>query len=197
MLLSRVLAVSLMIFSPLVLADALDINLNNNAAQFKFSSSAGIFIQGNSKFHVGALYNDVNNTLGEAGLIVRGSEANVPGLSVGVGARAVLGTIKNYITPTINAQAIAIGGEVGYTLPTAKKVAIVGDYFAGPKITTFGDAERFNQFSVRAQYEIIPQTRAYLEYREINFGIKDIAGFKAASSAMLDSGWHVGVKIAF
>lgn len=171
-------------------ADALDINLNNNAAQFKYGSNAGVFIQGNSEFHVGVLYNDVNNTMGEAGLIVKGDDENLSGLSYGVGARAVIGSIKNIVTPTNNVQAIAIGGEVGFALPTAKRVAIVGEYFAGPKITTFGDAERYNQSEVRLEFEIIPQTKAYLGYREINFGIKSTGG------AMLDKGTYAGLKIS-
>lgn len=190
MMLRGVFTFSLMMFSPLVFADSLDINLNNNAARFQYSSSAGVFIQGNSEFHIGALYNDVNNTMGEAGLIVRGGEENVPGLTVGIGAKALVGAIRNGPV-TYNVSAIAIGGEIEYALPTAKRIAIIGEYFGGPKITTFADADRFNQSGVRLEYEITPQTKAYLGYREISFGIK------SAGSAMLDSGTHVGVKISF
>lgn len=190
MLLRSVFALSLLLLSPLTFADALDVNLNNNAAQFRYSSSAGVFIQGNSEFRFGALYNDVNNVMGDAGLIVSGAAENVPGLTIGVGVKALAGSIHSG-AQTNSVSAIAIGGELGYAIPAIKQVSLVGEYFAGPKITTFADADRFNQSGLRLEYEITPQTKAYLGYREINFGIK------SAGDAMLDRGAHVGIKLTF
>lgn len=186
----RFFTISLFAMSQTALADALDVNLNNNTAAFKYSASVRSLNKANSEIHVGALYNDSKNTFADIGVLVKGENNSVPGMSIGVGVKALTGSI-HYGPFTRNMSAIAIGGEVGYTIPTAKQIAIVGEYFAGPKITTFGDAERFNQFGLRLEYEVIPQTRAYIGYREINFGIK------ANDSSMLDSGWHAGVRISF
>ncbi len=189
-MLFRVFTVYLFTLSQSVFADALDVNLNNTAVQFKYSASIRSLNKSNSEFHVGALYNDSKNTCADIGVMVKGENNSVPGMSIGVGIKALTGSI-HYGPFTNSMSAIAIGGEVGYTIPTAKQIAILGEYFAGPKITTFGDAERFNQFSLRLEYEVIPQTKAYIGYREINFGIK------AGGGAMLDSGWNAGVKVSF
>lgn len=194
MLSSRVLALSLLLLSPAAFADSLDVNLNNNAAQFKFNSSASDFIEGNSEIHGGVLYNDVNNLFFDAGLIVRGGgEESSPGLSVGVGVKGVFGSIHPTASPnTVNTvSAIGVGGELVFALPTPSRVAVVGEYFASPKIMSFADSERFNQFGVRLEVEVSPQANVYVGYREIGFGIK------GSGSVSLDKGTHFGVVVSF
>ena len=137
MMLRRLITVSLLIASPLACADALDISLNNNAAAFAFTTSAGAVVQGNSEFHIGVTYNDSMNTLAEGGMLVRGDEGDTTGASLAVGAKALVGMIKNYIPGTTqNVGAIAIGGELGFVAPAAKQLSAGIYYFGGPKITT-------------------------------------------------------------
>ncbi len=193
MMFRRIITVLLLIASPLAVADALDISLNNNAAAFKYSLAAGALIQGNSDFHVGILYNDSMNTLAEAGLLVKGDEGDSPGLTLAVGAKTVVAMVKNYIPGTTqNVAAIEIGGELGYAFPAAKQLSTAFYYFAGPKITTFGDANRANQWGLHADYEVSPGTKVYVEYREANFGI-----IATGQTATVDSGTYLGVKLSF
>jgi hypothetical protein len=194
MLLNRVLAVFLLALSPAVFADHLDINLNNNAAQFQFSSSE--MVEGISGTHAGVLYNDRNNLFFDAGVLAKEGEENAPGLSIGVGAKAVFGTIN---TPGVGGAAskvntvsgIGVGGELTYTLPTPTPVAIVGEYYASPKIMSFADSERYNQFGVRLEIEASPQAGVYVGYREIGFGIKQ------SGSLTLDNGTVLGARLKF
>ncbi|MFA6014902.1 MAG: YfaZ family outer membrane protein [Gallionellaceae bacterium] len=190
MLLRRVLSVSLLVLSPAVYADALDVNLRDDAAQFKFFTSAGIFIQGNSEFNVGFLYTDSKSNLANATLLVKAAEEAVPGLSIGIGVEGVYGTLNND-TMKKDGAAIAIGTEIGYTLPTMNQVAIIGDLFLSPKITSFANIDRFTQAGLRVEYSLSPQTSAYLGYRQIDFGIKN------ANTQTLDSGVMLGVKLSF
>jgi len=190
MVLRRIFAIFALLFSPLVAAQALDVNLNNGSAQFKFSTSAGLFIQGNSDFFVSVLYNDIKNTFFDGGLMVRGEEQSVPGLSVGAGVKAV-GSVIQDVATTYNGSAIAIGCELAYELPMLNRTFVVGEYFGGTKITSFVDAERFNQGSVRLEYELTPQTRVYAAYREISFGIKNVG------AVVLDRGSYAGLNLAF
>jgi hypothetical protein len=202
MLVNRLCVVSLLFISPVAFADSLNINLNNNAAQFQFNSSASDFIEGNSELHAGVLYNDTNNIFIDAGLMVRGGgeEEGAPGLSVGVGVKGVFGTIQPQ-PGIVGASAstvsgVGVGGEVTFVLPTTTRVAFVAEYFASPKIMSFADAQRFNQFGVRVEAEVSPQARVYVGYREIGFGVRNtVAG--ASGSLMLDSGTHLGVIVSF
>ncbi|MEI7842540.1 MAG: hypothetical protein WCI39_05865 [Gallionellaceae bacterium] len=194
MFLNRVFAVTLLVLSPAALADSLDINMNNNAAAFKYGATAD-FVQGNAELQTGLLYNDVNNMFFEAGLMVKGGgEENAPGLSIGVGAKGVFGTIPATAATnnsSINGSAIAVGGSVTLAFPTESRVAIVGEYFASPKIMSFADAERFNQFGLRLEVGVSPQANVYVGYREIGFGVKTLGG------VVLDKGTHMGVSILF
>ncbi len=194
MSLSRILAVSMLCASPAVLADSLDVNLNNNAAQFQFNMSASDFIEGNSELHGGVLYNDTNNNFIDAGLLVKGGEdSDSAGVSLAVGAKGVLGVIHPAGLPntTYTGSAIGVGGVLTLGLPTPTRVALVGEYFASPKIMSFADAERFNQFGARVEIEASPQASVYIGYREIGFGVKN------GGSQTLDKGTIVGVVMSF
>jgi hypothetical protein len=203
MLMSRVLAISLLVLSPAAFADSLNVNLNNNAAQFQFNGSASDFIEGNSEIHGGILYNDVNNLFFDAGLLVKGGseDGNSPGLSVGVGVKGVFGSIHTKTTSatvppvttdvTNTVSAIGVGGELVFALPTPTRVAVVGEYYASPKIMSFADSERFNQFGIRLEVEVSPQANVYIGYREIGFGIK------GSGTANLDKGTNFGVIVSF
>lgn len=212
MFLSRILAVSLLVLSSAAFADSIDVNLNNNAAAFRFNSSASDFIEGNSELSVGLLYNDANNKFVDAGLIVKGGseEEGAPGLSVGVGVKGVFGSNYRVVTPakaatvgppataatpevttTDTLSAIAVGGAAVFGLPTAVPVAFVVEYYASPKIMSFADSERFGQFGLRLEVGVSPQARIYVGYREIGFGIK------SGGSAELDKSSFVGVTASF
>lgn len=193
MMFRRIFAIFLLISSPLAVADALDISLNNNSAAFNYNTAAGALIQGNSEVHIGLLYNDSMNTLAEAGLLVKGEEGDASGLTLSVGAKLLVGMIKSYVPGTTqNVDAIVIGGELGYTFPAVKQVSAALEYFAGPKITTFGDADRANQWGLRLDYEVGPGTKVYVKYEEANFGITN-----TGQTATLDSGTYLGVKLSF
>ena len=203
MLLRRILVVSLLVLSPAAFADSLDINLNNNAAAFKFNSSASDLIEGNSELHAGVVYNDANNLFFDAGLLVRGGseEEGAPGLSVGVGVKGVFGTIQpqpGVVGATSSTvSGIGVGGELVFTLPTPTRVAFVAEYYASPKIMSFADAQRFDQLGLRLEVEVSPQARVYIGYREIGFGVKNTGLVGGSGSLALDKGTHVGVIVSF
>ncbi len=191
--LTRVLTVLMLFVSPLALADAFDISLNNNAIAASYSLSAAALIQGNSDLHAGVIYNDSMNTLGDIGLLVKGDEGDGTEMTLAVGAKALVGIIKNYIPgATQNVGAVVIGGELGFAFPAAKQLSAGFYYFAGPKITTFGDANRANQWGLHLDYEVSPGTKVYLEYREVNFGITS-----TGLTAKLDGGTYFGVRLSF
>ena len=177
--------------STAALADALDINLNNNTAQFQYSTASGFNAQGKADIHLGVLYNNVNSVLINAGLMVANNLEGAPGLSIGVGMEALAATIKDNPLLKSNASAVAVDGQVRYSPPGASQLGLVGEVHYAPRILTFGDAIRYSLAAARVEFELSPQAMVYVGYRRVSFGIKN------APAAVLDNGGLVGFKLAF
>lgn len=192
-MLKSVMILGLSLISSLAMADALDINLNDKAAQVTYSKAAGGNFQGDAAWHVGALYNDTKSNYFDAGLLVKGEENSIPGLTLGLGAKALLANINTPATGNKNvASALVIGVEVGYALPSVKKVNIVADLYGSLKIVTFNDADRVLQSTMRVEYELVPQTFAYVGYRYLHATLT--AG---ANDQVIDDGAVFGIKMGF
>ncbi|MDO8413151.1 MAG: YfaZ family outer membrane protein [Gallionellaceae bacterium] len=188
MLLRLILVFTLLTASTQVLADAVDINLSNDVAQFQYLAPMGQVGQGKSEFHMGFLYNDSNNILGDMGLLVKNNAGNADILSGGIGGKVVVARITSN-----NAAALALGGKLRYAPFADKRWGIIGQVYFAPDIVTFGDADRYIQTGVGIEYEIMPQAAAYVGYRNIKVGMKATL----APDARLDEGAHIGVRIAF
>lgn len=187
MFLRRILALFLFAFSSTVLADSIDINLRDSSAQFQYGAAMGKDTLGRSELHMGFLYTNKNNTLGDMGILVKDEVgSNAPGVTVGVGIKGLIAKAQNN-----NATALAIGGLVRFSPLTDTRFGITGLVFLSPNIVTFGDADRYAETGVRLDYEVIPQAVAYIGYRKMKFGLK------LASDVILDEGVHIGVRISF
>ena len=192
MLLRRIVALSLLTVSTTALADTIDINLSDTSAQFQYKSSMGRDALGKTEFHVGVLYVDKNNLLGDFGLLVKDElGSNAPGFSVGVGIKGVVAKVKGNNPTTSNASAMALGAMARYSPPATQRLGFVGEVYLSPNIVTFGDANRYVETGVRMEYEVIPQAVVYLGYRRIGFGLK------TQPDATLDEGFNLGVRISF
>lgn len=192
MLLRHILALSLCAVSATAAADTFDINLNNETAQFQYNLNTGrATTQGKSEYRFALLYTDSNSTMGEGGLMVTNDADKDNGISVGVGIKALVASVSRASSSKINASAVALGGQLRFSPPSASRFGIVGEFQFAPKVITFGDADSYDQVGVRLEYEVMPQTMAYLGYRKIRFGIKN------GPNAVLDDGSHIGVKLAF
>lgn len=187
MFLRRIFAISLVTASTATAADTLDINLRDSSAQLQYGASMGRDTLGKSELHLGVLYADKDNYLADFGLLVKDEVSrNAPRTSIGVGIKVVAG--KSGANDT---SAVAIGAQAGFVPTTDPRFSVVGQVYASPTILTFGQAERFIEASVRAEYEIIPQAVAYLGYRTTRFDLK------TKTTAKLDDGLHVGLRMMF
>ena len=188
MSLRHVVALSLFTVSAPALADAFDINLRDTSAQLQYHASLGTATLGKSEMHAGYLYTTkTNNSFIDFGILVKDEVgADAPGFIVGVGVKGLLAKANASRT-----TALALGGLVRYSLPTAPRVGIVGTAYWSPNIMTFGDADRTTETGLRAEYEIIPSATTYIGYRKITLGIK------GAGDAKLEEGMHIGVRLTF
>ncbi len=192
MKLMRLLAAfSILTASSAAFADAIDVNLNNNTAQFQYSTANGPSAQGRADLHGGVLYNNNKSLLFNAGIMVRNNLENAPGVSAGIGLEALAASIKDLPPTAYSASAIALDVLLRYSPPTASHFGIAGELHYAPRIMTFGDAVRYSQGIVRAEYELAPQTLVYIGYRRTSFGMK------IGPSAVLDSGAIIGFKLGF
>ena len=186
MLLRRIFVLAVLGSSSTVFADAVDVNLSNDVAQFQYLAPAGKVGPGKSEFHIGFLYNDSNNAMGDVGLMVM-NNAGESDVSFGVGIKAVAVTMNSN-----HAVTLALGGQVRIAPLPDKKFGIIGNVHLAPDIVTFGDADGYTETGVRVEYEIMQQAAAYAGYRKIKFGGKP--GFQDYT---LDEGVHIGVRVSF
>jgi len=189
-MLRRLVALSLLAISSLSVADTLDVNLSNSAAQFKYSATSGI--AGKSDLFASFMYNEVNSALAEAGLLVLNEEGSVPGLSLGIGAKAVVASLNKVAPSRKLVSGVALGAQVRFEIPADRRFAFVGEYHYAPKIISFGDSERFYQGAVRAEYSISALTQAYVGYRTTKFFL-----INNQPNGVLDNGAHIGIRLSF
>lgn len=189
MLLRSLVSVSLLAVSATAFADAIDINLRDTSAQLQYKAALGGTNLGKSELGMGVIYNQKNNLLGEVGILVKDDiGGNAPGVSVGVGLKALSARIKPV---NMNATALALGGMVRYSPTSERRLGFVAQLYLSPNIITFGGADRYLETGARVEYEIIPQALVYLGYRNISFNLKN------GANATFDEGVHIGVKMTF
>ena len=188
-MLRKILAVSLMSVTSSAMADTLDIGLSNTTAQFKYGVPTTL--AGKSEMYAELMYNDANSIIGGVGLLVANDELKVPGLTIGIGAKAVAATIK--ATPSRkNTSAVALGAQVRYELPAERRVAFAGEFYYAPDIISFGDAKHYQQYGARAEFSVSPQMQVYVGYRKTLFNLKSTGG-----DAVLINGPHIGIQLSF
>jgi len=192
MFLPRLVALSLLAASTTVMADTIDVNLRDSSAQIQYKASMGRDALGKAELHVGALYVNKHNLLGDFGLLVKDELGDsVPGFSVGVGLKGLVAQVTGNSLVHNNVSALALGGLVRYSPPAVHRLGIVGQVYLSPNVVTFGDADRYAEAVGRVEFEIIPQAVIYVGYRRIGFGLK------GQPYAILDEGAHFGVRISF
>lgn len=177
--------VALLIFCAPVMADSIDVNLNNNTAQFQYIAPVGYSEEGKAELHAGFLYDNKNNVLGDLGLLVMSDLSKSSNTSLGVGLKTVAALSGDF------SLALALGGKIRSTPFANRRIGLVGLVYVAPKIVSFGGADFFVHGGVSVEYEIIKHAIAYVGYRNIRFGVEN-------SPDMLDEkNAHLGVRISF
>ena len=187
MLLRYLLAILLTVSVSTVFAGTVGINMSNHAAQFEVGYSP----DGTANMQSGFTYNDQGSVLVDTGLLASGGseQDSASGFAGGAGVKAIAGQIHQTGLSDF-VSCIALGGQLAYAFPAAPSFALVGDFFASLKITTYGDADRFNQFGFRLEMGP-PQAKFFVGYREITFNIIGTGGVS------FDRGGYTGIKFSF
>ncbi|MCP1726393.1 hypothetical protein J2T60_000358 [Natronospira proteinivora] len=164
-----------------VAALTLDLNLSDESAELKVANQGGILETQFSWIHE----QDHGDVLGLALHMVDDANPGGSRLDMGIGGRVLA-----VDTPGPDGLALAIGGYFRYTIPNMNRLGIGGDLYHAPSIVSGGDLERYTQWAIRGEYQILRQANVYLGYRQVR---PDFGG----GSETLDSGIHVGLRLNF
>lgn len=171
-----------------VYAAGLDISLGDESAEFDYLIDSGSLGYGGADIGFGFFYNENDDVLFNAGLMVVGNLGARKDIALGVGAKAYYAKLEHY---NEDPAAVAIGGQFRYIIPSRTPVGFILELYMAPGITAFGETEKFQEFNARVELEILPSTRGYIGYREIEVEME------GTQEIELDDSFHVGVRLQF
>jgi len=172
-------------------AGAIDFRIGSSVAELTYLTQTASFGYGGADIGIGILGNDDNDFLINGSMLVSGnSTGDIKGLHFGVGLKAYGGTIDDPKNNQ-NGAAVAIGGKVRYVLPGSTPLAVLGELYFAPDITSFSDFNGVNEYRVALEYEVTPSARAYVGYRKLEVESNDRGDHDVDNSA------HIGVRFEF
>ncbi len=172
-------------------AGAIDFRLSSNSAELSYLTQNASFGYGGADIGFGALINDNNDVIAHGSVLVSGSNAgDVKALHFGVGIKAYGGTIDKPGS-NINGGAVAIGARVRYVFPGKVPLAILGEGFYAPPITSFAEFDGVREYRAALEYEVTPSARAYVGYRYLRIDPN------RGDDHNLDSNANIGIRFEF
>ena len=176
-----------------VSAGAIDFRVGSDMAELSFLTQASSFGYGGADIGFGALINEYNDVVASGSILVSGSSAgSVNGLHFGVGAKAYVGTLdgpKGLVD--VDGAAIAIGARIRYVFSSATPVAVLGEAYFAPEVTSMAEFDGLLEYRLALELEITPSARAYLGYRNLEVTFNERIDYEVDDSA------HIGVRFEF
>ncbi len=176
----------LIIFSsaPLLAAE-LDFNVSDDALNLRFANGG----DNGARIDYGLLYNeDADVYIGNIGLhMVDNAGSETSPVIFGLGGKLLF--LDSEIE---DGGAIALGAFVRYNFPGANRFAVAGSLHYAPSVTAFSDMERYLEYEIRGEYEILRNGSVYLGYRLVETRFEGMP-----ESAELDDGLHFGMRFSF
>ena len=177
-------------------AGAIDFRVAQDMAEITFFTQNASFGYGGADIGFGVLFNEYNDVIANGSILVSGSTAgDVKGLHFGVGAKLYGGDI-NGPDPSVDIQggAVAIGGKIRYVFPSNAPLAVLGEAFFAPEVTSISEFDRVVEYRIALELEVTPSARAYIGYRNLEIAFshsgRDI-------DYEVDDSAHIGVRFEF
>jgi hypothetical protein len=177
-----------------VSAGAIDFRVGQDMAEVSFLTQTASFGYGGADIGFGALVNEYNDVIANGSILVSGSTAgDVKGLHFGVGAKAFAGTLEGPTSTSLDVDggAIAIGGRIRYIFPGNTPLAILGEAFYAPEVTSISDFDGLVEYRAALELEVTPSARAYIGYRRLDVTFNRDIDYKVDDEA------HIGVRFEF
>ncbi len=171
-------------------ADNIDINLRDEAIRASYSMELKDRGYTGLSTEFGLLYSEdkdkLDDTLYHLGLHVSGENWSQSGtFDISLGGRLY------YASPEdVDLAALGVGAAIRFS--PAHRFGIGAHLYYAPDITSFMDANRFQETGVRVDYQVLPQAFVYVGYRQIEVDIED-----GPKDVELDDDAHIGFKMLF
>lgn len=171
-------------------ASTLSAQLSNDAARIMYTGGAlgGAFSR--MQLEAGGLYDDGNNYLVMAGLVVRGENLDAPVIA-GLGMRGYFGSAGTGTIPKSTVTTIALGGDVTYSPISLPGFEFSGYLYISPDQISFGDSSELLDYGITAGYQIIPLSTIFIGYVSLEVEIEN------QGKVAIDDGFVFGIKITF
>jgi hypothetical protein len=175
-------------------AGAIDFRVGQDMAEVSFLTQTASFGYGGADIGFGVLVNEYNDVMANGSILVSGSSTgDVKALHFGVGAKAYAGTLEGPGSTSLNIDggAIAIGGRIRYVFPGSAPLAILGEAFYAPEVTSISDFDGLLEYRVALELEVTPSARAYIGYRKLEVTFNTNVDYEVDDAA------HIGVRFEF
>lgn len=180
-----ILLVTALFMSNLSSAEEFNIQLGSDTARFMYLTEAFGQDFGRLELEAGFLYNESGDSLFNAGLLVRGESVSVP-MIVSIGARAYVAEVATY-----NISALAIGGDLLFSPESWGGFGVGAFYYKAPGVVAFSDADDLTEYGAYVNFQITPQARMAIGYKDISVSTIDGVELK------VDKGAYFGLNISF
>lgn len=173
-------------------AEILDLNVGNNSFRGAFAGPLSRFLSGtNGQYDIGLLVRPrTSDDLLQVhtGVLVTGDVgAKDVDLAAGLGARLIY-TGRDHDS----GGALALGGQLEGRLPSANRFGLTGYGYYGPKVTSYGEVNGYQEYGIDLDYALIRGGSVYVGYRNIK---EDVAS--ASGKINVDQGGHIGFRLKF
>ena len=180
-----------------VFAGAIDFRVGQDMAELTFFTQNASFGYGGADIGAGVLFNQYNDVIASGSILVSGSSAgDVKALQLGVGAKLYGGDINGPDATQVDIKggAIAIGGQIRYVFPSSTPLAVLGEVFYAPEVTSISEFDRLLEYRVALELEVTPSARAYVGYRLMEVDFKASGGNVRYE---VDDSANIGVRFEF
>jgi hypothetical protein len=179
------LALVLCLIATAAAAGNFDINVGSNVVRGDLSEVLPTGLTGD----IGWLHNSHNGDIGHIGFGFTGN-AN----PVGAPFKVYVGPRLIYINPdhtNADGGALGLGGTFRWTWPTYNRLALGGQVYYAPSVTSFAGATHYLEYGVRLDYSILRAADVYVGWRRIN------VDFHHHNDMTIDDGFVGGLTFHF
>lgn len=164
-------AVLPMVFTLPAQASQLDFALSEETASLEAHVDTNAFMAGGAQASIGGLYNQDDDIAGFIGFSSRGaSNYNTNNAyTFGVGVRGYYASLED-LNQNVGAVALGVNGRMRFN--PGFPLAVSGELYYAPKITTFDDGDDLLDTRIRLETDVSPNARAFVGYRILQTELK-------------------------
>lgn len=186
------IAIGLAALATPALSASLDISFGEDSIRGEYAMAVGPQRADSvTSLDVGALYQDESGSdalLGHVGLMILGDTgAPKANIKAGVGGRAVFLDSDSGIT----GAAIALGGTLDGRVPDFNRIGGRAWLFYAPSVSAFDDIDKYIEFGVSVDYQLIRQASVVLGYRKLE------AGLDGGPDVEIEDSAFIGLRMVF